>query len=458
MKTMRRFVYSFLIVLAVLFPVSNNTAFAQSIIRDAETEWFLRKISNPFFEAAGLSPSAVHIYIIYDDSINAFATRGQIMGIHTGMIQAVDNLNELQGVIAHETGHIAGGHIVRIGEGSAPAIGIMIASLLIGIGAAAAGSSDGAIGAILGGQSMAQRSFLKYSRVQESRADQAAITYLNATQTSGEGLITFFQKLRSTIFVKYGNLNPYNQTHPLGTERVLNIQERIQESPYYGKPNSDEDVYWFRRIQAKLDGYLNDPRVTFAKYPLSDTSLFARYARVYAYQKALEFDKSVAEAQSLIDDYPQDPFFYEIAGQVLLETDRVEESLPYLRKAAELHPRESLILTMLGHALVALERPETDQEAIEILQRSVFFDPNNDMAWRQLSVVYARTGQDNLANLATAEMFALHARYPAAIQRATMAIRTFPEGSREWLQANDVILTAQAMMDRDPRFKNGKRR
>ena len=453
MKVVRHFLFALLIAIATIFPAGNHVAFAQSIIRDAETEWFLQRISTPLFEAAGLSPSAVTIYIIYDDSINAFATRGQIMGIYTGLILAADTLNELQGVIAHETGHIAGGHSVRVGEGSKPAMAIMLASLLLGIGAAVAGSTDAATGLILGGQSMAQRSFLSYSREQESRADQAAITYLNTAQTSGEGMITFFQKLRSMTFIKFGQLNPYNQTHPLGTDRVVKIQDRIMESPYYDKPNSDEDLYWFARIQAKLGGYMDDPEVTFRKYPESDTSIFARYARVYAYQKALQFDKAVAEGDSLIADFPNDPFFYEITGQVLMETNRVEESIPYLRKAAELYPQEALILTMLGHALVALDTPETDKEAIEFLEKSVFYDRNNDLGWRQLSIVYARIGKENLANLATAEMFSLHARYPAAIQRAKMAIRTFPEGSREWLQANDIIVSAQAMMERDPRFK-----
>ncbi|MCH7631486.1 MAG: peptidase M48, partial [Proteobacteria bacterium] len=251
--------------------------------------------------------------------------------------------------------------------------------------------------------------------------------------------------------------DPYVRTHPLSGDRILRLIDRAQASPYYDVPSSEEKVYWFKRIRAKIDGFIYDPEITLRMYPVRDQSLFARYARVYAYQKALRLDDALAEATSLINENPDDPYFHEIAGQILFEFGKIEQSLPYLRRAHELLPQEPLIMTALGHALVAMETPETDREAIGVLELAVFFDRQNDLAWRQLAVVYARTGRENMANLATAEMFSLHGRYRDAVGRAQMAFKTFPEGTREWVQAQDLIFTATAEMEKHPE-QNRRRR
>ncbi|MCH8322630.1 MAG: M48 family metallopeptidase [Proteobacteria bacterium] len=447
------------IVMLVVIPMIPRPAEAQglSLLRDAETEWFLREISTPFFEAAGLNPSAVSIYLIHDSSMNAFVTLGQIMAIYSGLIQSVDNVNQLEGVIAHETGHIAGGHAVRYREGQKAALKVLLVHVILGLAAAVAGSPDAAAGLLLGGQSMAQRVYLSYSRVQESTADQAAMTYLNTAGVSARGMIEFFDKIRDQELLTTSRRDPYVRTHPLSGDRILRLIDRAQASPYYDVPSSEEKVYWFKRIRAKIDGFIYDPEITLRLYPVRDQSLFARYARVYAYQKALRLDDALAEATSLINENPDDPYFQEIAGQILFEFGRIEQSLPYLRRAHELLPREPLIMTALGHALVAMETPETDREAVEVLELAVFFDRQNGLAWRQLAVVYARTGRENMANLATAEMFSLQGRYRDAVGRAQMAFKTFPEGTREWVQAQDLIFTATAEMEKHPE-QNRKRR
>jgi len=440
------------IAMLVVMPMVSQTASAQGlqILRDAETEWFLRKISTPFFEAAGLRPDSVKIYLIYDNSMNAFATLGQIMAIYSGLIQQVKNVNQLEGVIAHETGHIAGGHAVRYREGQEKALKVMLFHVILGLAAAAAGSPDAAAGLMLGGQSMAQRVFLSYSRVQESTADQAGLSYLNAAGVSGKGLIEFFDKIRDYELLHNSNIDPYWRTHPLSGDRILRLTDRAKASPYYDAPTDPEKEYWFKRIRAKLDGYINPPELTLRQYPVEDKSMFARYARVYAYYKGLQFDAAMAEATGLVEEFPDDPFFQEITGQILFESGRVEEAIPYMTRALELLPREPLFMTALGHALVALDNRETDLEAVKVLEQAVFFDKENDLAWLQLATAYARTGKENMANLATAEMFSLQGRYGDAINRAQLAMRTFPEGSREWLQAQDVIFAAAAELKKNP--------
>ncbi len=450
----RRLVSVIAIALALVMPLLPRGAVAQQILRDAETEWFIRQLATPFFEAAGLNPSAVKIYLIHDNTINAFTTLGQIMAIYSGLIQSAENVNMLEGVIAHETGHIAGGHAVRYAEAQSAALKILLASVLLGLAAAAAGSGDAAAGLIIGGQSMAQRDYLRYSRVQESVTDQAALTYLEASGTSARGLVDFFDHLRDQELLPINSRSEYYRTHPIPGNRILLLIDRARESEFYDAPSSPEKEYWFKRVQAKLDGFVNDPAYTFRKYPPKDQSIYARYARVYAYQKDLQWDNALAEANSLIAEIPDDPYFHEIAGQVLFEYGKVEEALPYLRRARDLLPRESLILTQLGHALVALDTPETDTEALEVLRLAVFFDPQDDFAWRQLATVYTRTKQESLAHLAAAEMFNLHGRYPRAIQEANQALPRFKEGSREWLQAQDLISAARHDMENDPRFKD----
>jgi predicted Zn-dependent protease len=368
------------------------------------------------------------------------------MALHSGLIQKADNLNQVIGVIAHETGHIAGGHSARIQEGAKRSLGIMLASVLLGLAAAAAGSGDAAAGLILGGQTMAQRAFLTYSRVQEATADQAAVTYLEATGTSGRGLMEFFDKLRDQELLAHVRQDPYVRTHPVSGDRLLRLEGRITTSQYYNKPTSLEDVYWFKRVKAKLDGYVNEPYVTFRDYPAYDTSEFARYARVYAYQKDLQFEKALEEADTLLAERPGDPFYNEIAGQILFERGKIPESVVYLEKAHKALPREPLIMTALGHALVALETDAGNDQARDILEQAVFFDPYNDFAWRQLAVIYARLGMEDRANLATAEMWLLERRYQGAVRRGQLAMQAFPQGSREWVQAQDVVMTATQMM------------
>lgn len=448
MIKLRRFLTLLVVALAVTFQAIPGPAFAQIILRDAETEWFIRKVSTPIFEAAGLNPSSVEIYIIYDNSINAFAFY-QNMALHSGLIQKADNLNQVIGVIAHETGHIAGGHSARRAEGSKRSLGIMLISVLLGIAAAAAGSGDAAAGIILGGQTMAQRAFLSYSRIQEATADQAAVTYLEATETSGRGLMEFFDKLRDQELLAHIRQDPYVRTHPVSGDRLLRLTTRITNSRYYDKPTAPEDVYWFRRVKAKLDGYVNDPYLTFRDYPVSDTREFARYARVYAYQKDLQFDKALEEANTLLEMRPNDPFYNEIAGQILFERGKIAESVVFLERAHNALPREPLIMTAFGHALVALGTEDGNKRARKILEQAVFFDPYNDLAWHQLSLVYARLGLESKANLATAEMWMLQRRYQGAIRRAQVAMREFPQGSREWIEAQDVILTATQMMKKN---------
>ncbi len=436
------------IVLTALLWQAAGTASAQNIriLRDAETEAFLHRISDPLFAAGGLNPRNVTIIIVDDTSLNAFYAGGQAIFIHSGLLLQADNVSQLVGVIAHETGHMLGGHVQRIDEALTPATSMTILSLLLGAAAIAAGAPDAGAGIIMGGQSMAQRTVLRFLRVQEASADQAAADLLYKTHQSGRGLLEIFEKFRYQELVGYGNrLDPYVLTHPLSSERISNLEAKLKASPYWDAPTDPKLEEWFRRIKAKLEGYVWPARSTLGKYPPSDTSIPARYARVYAYNKMLEWRKSLEEAEALIAAEPDNPYFHEIRGQMLFENGRVAESLADLARAAELAPDQPLILALYGRALVAMETPETDRKAVEVLSRSVALDRNDPFAWFQLAEVYTRLGEEGQAALAGAERFMLLGQGARAAAMAKKAMEKLPEGSPAWLRAQDISLAAEEL-------------
>ena len=442
---------------ALVLLVAVQPAAAQSLLRDAETEREIRRMITPILLAAELEPDAVSLFLISDQSTNAFVAGGQNIFMHSGLILNATNVNQVLGVLAHEAGHISGGHIVRFQDGARGASAISIISMLLGAAAIAAGSPDAGIAIFGGGQQAALRNFLAYSRVQEASADQAGAQFLDAAGISGEGLIEFFEALQDQEFLLAVNQDPYVRSHPLTTDRIVRLRERVQASPHYGKPPSPENEHAFQRIKAKLAGYVYHPRITLQLYPESDTSLYARYARVYAYDKALEWDKALGEAESLIAEFPDDPYFREIAGQILYENGRIEESLPHLKRAKELAPREPLILTAYGQALAALETEETDAEALAVLELAAALDPYNDSAWYHLATIYSRHENEPLASLAAAERMALYGRHGQAAFHAKKAVDTLPVGSPKHLRAQDILLIAQSNIE-ETRGQRGRGR
>jgi predicted Zn-dependent protease len=441
---------------AVLQPLAIRDALAAGLLRDAETELFLRQITDPILIAAGLNPESVHIYIVDDSSLNAFAGGGQNIFITTGMLLAGENVNQLIGVIAHETGHIAGGHQVRAGEARGGASAMSLISLLLGAAAMAAGSANAGIGLLMGGQSMAQRQMLSFSREQESRTDQAGARFLQKAGISGRGSIEMFEIMqRKAILYRLGQ-NEYLRSHPLTQDRIARLREIVSSSPFYDKPPDPVHQAWFERIQGKLGGFVYDPETTYRLYPESDQSIAALYARAYAYNKDRRWNEAIVEVDKMTADEPGNAYYYELGGQIMLEHDDLEGSIVYYRRANQLLPRNSLIMTALAHALVALETPEYDLEAIALLKQVVVMDPINDLAWHQLGIVYTRNNMETDASLATAELFSLYGRFYEARYYAGLAAQDLPEGTPRWIRAQDILVFAENELEeraRNPRAR-----
>ena len=437
-----------LIALAVL---AAQPAAAQSILRDAETEAFLEEISAPLVEAAGLEPGNVDIILINDPSINAFVAGGQAVYIHSGLIDAADTANEVQGVIAHELGHVTGGHIIRIYDGLASATTISILSMLAGIGAALAGGGEAAMGIMAAGQQAAMGKFLAFSRTQEASADAAGAEYLSKAGITGKGSLAFFGKLLNQEFrrgIRQDDEAGFYRTHPLSGDRIAKLKEVYVVDPAWDKPLDEEWEAGFQRVKAKLQGYVAEPWETYRDYPEEDDSTPALLARAYAYHKEARVDRALEAADQLIERAPDDPYFLELKGQVLLESGRADEALAPLRRAVEVSRAQPLIAAMFGHALIATEDTENYEEAERVLRAAVGRDRYNPFAWYQLGVVYAARGDMARARLASAEQQVMNRQYPLALRSAQAAGSQLPFGSADWLRAQDIEMEARALMER----------
>ena len=436
-------------ILALAIFVAQPAA-AQSILRDAETEAFLDDISEPLIEAAGLQPNNVDVILINDPSINAFVAGGQAVYIHSGLIDAADTANEVQGVIAHELGHVTGGHVIRIGEGYQTAANISILSLLAGIGAALAGGGEAAMGIIAAGQQAAMGKFLAFSRTQEASADAAGAEYLSKAGITGKGSLAFFGKLLNQEFrrgISQKDESGFYRTHPLSGDRISKLSEVYERDPAWDAPLNQEWENSFARVKAKLEGYVADPKDTLRDYPESDTSIPALYARAYAYHKDALVERALETTDALIAKAPDDPYFLELKGQVLLESGRPEEAIVPLRKAVDLTRAEPLIASSLGHALIATEDKDNFEEAEQVLRAAVGRDRYNPFAWYQLGVVYAARGDMARAQLASAEQQVMRRQYPLALRSAQSAEAQLPYGSPDWLRAQDIAMEARALME-----------
>ena len=429
--------------------LSLQPAAAQSILRDAETEALLRDMAAPLISAAGLDPRNVDIVLVGDNSVNAFVAGGQAVYVNSGLVNEASSANEVQGVIAHELGHVTGGHAVFNG-GATAASGISILSLLLGAAAAAAGGGEAAMGVLMAGQQAAMGKYLAFSRSQEATADAAGAEYLSKAGITGRGSVAFFKKLQSLEF-RYGysprDGDEFFTTHPLTGDRIATLEDTYEKDPAWNRPSDPVLEARFQRAKAKLSGYLAEPAQTLRTYPESDTSVPARYARAYAFHKDARLDKSISETDALLRTAPNDPYFLELQGQILLESGKPSEALSALRRATELSGNQPLIATTFGHALIATEEPGNFAEAERVLKSAVQRDRENPFAWYQLGVVYAANGDIPRARLASAEQQVMDQRFPEALASAEAAESTLPKGSSDWLRAQDIAMQARAAIE-----------
>ncbi|WP_212524580.1 M48 family metalloprotease [Actibacterium sp. MT2.3-13A] len=436
-----------LLAVLALPPVA---ARAQSLIRDAEIEHALRELLGPVAGAAGIPLSQLRVMVINDGSLNAFVIDGRTIFVHSGLILRLDRAEALQAVIAHELAHIANGHIARRlanlrGANSVAAMGAVLA-----VGLAASGNGGAAAGVALGTQSSAQRVFFSHSRAEEASADQAGIRYMARAGVDPQAMVEVLDIFRGQEALQPGRQDPYVRTHPLSADRLRAMKGYA--AAYGGEARDDPQAdYWFARARGKLGAFLQNSGYTLRKVGKTDKSDVAVMRRAIAYHRRPDTEAAVAEVNRLVAMRPNDPYYQELKGQILLESRRFPAAVSAYGRAVDMAPREPLILAGYGRALLALESADGNSRALAALEKARARDPYDPRMLRDLAVAWARAGNNGMASLATAERYALMGRLKDAGTHATRASDLLPHGSAGWLRAQDVLRTAEAAAKRSKR-------
>lgn len=425
----------------VILPVA--PAKAVGLLRDAGLEYALNQLARPLLTAAGLPANRTNVLIVNDTGLNAFVVNSRTIFINAGLLMRVKNAAQLQAVIAHEIAHISNGHFARRGLNAQAARTATAIGAAIGAAAGAASGNPGAgVGIALGAHSSAQRTFFGHTREEEAAADKSGLRYMARAGVDPKALAEVMEIFAGQEALLPGRQDPYARTHPLSRDRVRAINMTVGALKPLEVDRSDAD-YWFDRAKAKLSAYLRSPSYTLTKTRASDTSDAAVIARALAYFKQPNLSEARRQVDILLERHPEDPFLHELDGWIELESGHVAPAIDAYAKAAELAPRQPLILAGYGRALLAQKTAEGDKDALEVLERARARDRFDGRMLRDLSIAYARTGQNGLASLATAERYALQGKLEDAAVHAHRAAGSLPTGSPGWSRAQDVIRAAE---------------
>jgi predicted Zn-dependent protease len=441
------------VLTAVALAVTPLTAQAQSkgpaLLRDAEIEQLLRDYTRPILRAAGLEKQNIQVVIINDPTFNAFVADGRRIFVNYGALMQSQTPNQLIGVLAHETGHLAGGHLSKLRQRLAEAQTQMIVAMLLGVGAMVAGArgnnrgdnSTSNIGAaaVSAPQALMQSTMLSYQRQQEENADRAGVKFLDQTGQSAKGMYETFKRFSSDSLFAANGADPYQQSHPMPRERVAALEELAKSSPNWDK--KDDAALQLRHdlMRAKTSGFMEQRDTVMRRYPPSDTSLPAQYARAIATYRHGDLRTAVEQIDALIKVQPNNPYFHELRGQALLEGGRPADAVLPLRRAVQLSNGAPLIEMMLGQALVATDNKATTDEAIRILKAAIARESEAPGGYTQLAMAYGRKGDFAEADLASAQAAFLRGDNKTARDLASRAKARFAVGTPGWVKADDII-------------------
>ena len=435
-------IFSLLIHLYLIFLLTPDLS-GRGIARDAETELFLSEMTTPIVNVANLNSSSVDLYLFNDNSVNAFVTCGQKIFVNTGLIMEFDDPSMLRGVLAHETGHIAGAHLARSDIALKKAQAPMIIGLLLGIGAAVAGGdSDAVQGILLGSQQIAQGMVAKYSRGQEAAADQAAFQYLEKLGLSSKGMIDVLYNFADQEALSARNQSSRVRSHPISRQRIMALENQAVKSKFYNQRDSLELTYRYNMIRAKLEGFLKRPDDIIRKYEKNDSDYAIYASSVALYRKALT-DQAIDKINILINKYPTNPWYYELKGQILYESGKIKPSIEPYEKAVKFSTGHPLLNIALASAYLALNDKEYDIKAQNLLNNVIKKDQKNSYAWFQLAIAEARLGNIGKADLYSAERYFVLGDVNLASFHAKRSKNNLKDNGPLLMRAEDIILDSE---------------
>ena len=441
------------IIASVGLLTESRVADAQNLplIRDTEIEQLLSDYAKPVFRAAGLGSGRVTVRIVRNEAFNAFVLDGSNVFMHTGSLLQAKTPNEVIGVIAHEAGHIAGGHLASLRARIAKDQTRALLTQIIGIGAMIAGGvagGDGGRDALSGGQAVLQggnelilRGLLSERRSQESAADQAGLQYLNSTKQSGQGMLATFERFQEQEYISDQYKDPFARSHPVATDRLNQLRDLVSKSPYVSQLDPPALQLRHDLMRAKLSGYLERPTTVFNRYPATDTTLPGRYARAIArfFQGGSgALDAALQDIDGLIRENPQSPYFYELRADLLMRSGKNAEAVPYLRQALKLAPDSSLMRVQLATALQQTNAPADVSAAVDLLRKSLI-DDQNPRAYRMLATAFYKQDKGPEADAMTAQAYFLEGNLKQAQLFAKRAQPKLRSGSPEWIKNDDII-------------------
>jgi predicted Zn-dependent protease len=434
-----------LVLAPVQAPAQENKG--PALLRDTEIEQLLREYTRPILRAAGLEKQNIQVVIINDGGFNAFVADGRRIFVNYGALMKSETPNQIIGVLAHETGHLAGGHLSKMREQLAQAQTQMIIAMLLGAGAMVAGARGGTgsgltnagAAAIAGPQEMIKRSLLSYVRQQEENADRAGVKFLTATGQSAKGMYETFKRFSNDSLFAARGADPYLQSHPMPTERVAALEEMAKSSPYWEKKDDAALQLRHDMMRAKTSAFMERQDTLYRRYPLSDNGLPARYAHAIATYLHGDLRSALAQIDALIQLQPGNPYFQELRGQALLERGKPADAIAPLRKAVQLSNHAPLIEMLLGQALVASDNTAYTDEAIAILRAAVAKETEAPIGYTQLAMAYGRKGDYAQADLASAQAAFLRGDNKTARDLASRAKTRFAVGTPGWVKADDIV-------------------
>ncbi len=436
-----RIVLSLCLILSIFLQGTSLAAPKKpSVIRDTEIENILHEWAQPIFKAANIAPENVNLILLQSNGLNAFVAGGANIFFYTGLLVKTTGPDEVIGVLAHELGHISGGHLIAGRESLRHASYESIIGTIIGIGAAVlSGSGDAALAVSSGVSNYAARKYLARSRVNEASADQAAMSYFEKAKLSPRGFESFMGTLKSQEYLPVSKQNEYVRSHPLTQYRIEALQARIAQSPYKDKPYPQNWVAQHERLKAKLIGYITPEQVQWI-YDDRDKSIAAQYARAIAHYRTDDVDRALSGIDALLMEEVDNPYFLELKGDMLVNFGRGKEALPYYRRAINILNKAPMIRVALGKALLeGGNNIEYQKEAVQHLERALIDERRSPRIHRLLAIAYGRMGFEDIANIHLAEEAVLQHRIPYAKKLAEVALKNMKKGSREWLKAQDVL-------------------
>jgi predicted Zn-dependent protease len=413
-----------------------------TVLRDTEIETDIHTLAAPIWRAAGLAPEDVGVYLVQDDQINSFVAGGQQIFVNSGLIERAKTPNQLIGVLAHETGHIAGGHLYRSQEAMHNASIETIIAMVLGAAAAVAGRNGASL---LGAEGVGISSYLRFSIAQEATADHAAMNFLDRACLSARGLLQFFETLQSEEMLTGDSENQWTQTHPLTSERIDYVRDHVAQARCSDMPDRPGSAELLHRMQVKLHAFLDPPSTTLGAYPASDKSELARYARAIAYYRIPDLAKAVPEIDGLIRDFPSNPYYRELKGQMLFENGRIREAIGPYQEAIRLMPQAALLRIALAQAYVETDDPALNRRAIAYLDDAAREESREDLVWHLLAVAYGRDRQFGMAALSLAEQALADGKKTDAIQQAQRARQLLARNTPGYARAEEIRREAKEL-------------